>query len=386
MNILMLGWEFPPLKTGGLGIHCYHVTKNLHAKNHHITFFIPRSSMDMHVDFVDIVQIPGCTLDPYVKMNSACNQVGENFAPGIDYFTESKKYADRVLEKASEKKFDVVHCHDWMTFEAGVKIKKKMKKPLVFTVHSTEFNRSGETYPNHKVYEIERKSMQEADAIIAVSNAVKDTLVNKYGIDHKKIRVIYNAVDHERFFKQQKNTMITCPTALFLGRLTIQKGAVFFLEAARKVAMKIPEAKFIIAGTGELFPELIQKSIDLGISKNVIFTGFVDDKLLAEVYKSADVYVMPSISEPFGITALEAMASKVPVIISKQSGVSEVITHCMKVDFWDTDKLADRMYGILKYASLKKTMACHGEFESRKFSWFDVAGQTEQVYARVLND
>ncbi len=380
----MLGWEFPPLKTGGLGIHCYHITKNLHAKKHNITFFMPQTAMDVNVDFADIVQMQGCTLDPYVRINGFGDQSSENFNQGIDYFSQAKKYSEKAVEQASQKKFDVIHCHDWMTFEAGVKIKKKTKKSLVFTVHSTEFNRSGETYPNHKVYELERKSMHEADSIIAVSNAVKDSLVNKYGIDNKKINVIYNAVDHERFVKQQKTNKLTCPTALFLGRLTIQKGAWFFLEAAKKIIMRMPEAKFVIAGTGELFPELIQKSIDLGISKNVIFTGFVHDDLIPEIYKSADVYVMPSISEPFGITALEAMTSKVPVIMSKQSGVSEVVTHCMKVDFWDTDKLADRMYGVLKYASLKKTMSCNGGLESKKFSWFDIAGQTETVYRGIL--
>lgn len=394
MKVLMLGWEFPPLSSGGLGTACYGLTKALANKGIEITFVVPYAS-DSSAEFVKLVSAFGikirkinALLRPYMSSNTYKDAKSRSNHPSIygnSLFEEVYRYTLAAEKIAEEEDFDIIHCHDWMTFQAGMKIKKKRNKPLIVHVHATEFDRTGNLGVNPYVYDIEKNGMLNADDVIAVSNFTKNKIVSDYSIEPAKVHVVHNAVEHpNKVFWQNLGLKKNNKIVLFVGRITLQKGPDYFLYAAKRVLEKDPNIRFIMAGSGNMEPLIIEKAAELGIADKVLFTGFLQGDDVHKVYQMADVYVMPSVSEPFGITPLESMANKTPVIISKQSGVSEVINHCLKVDFWDIDELSNKILGVLNYRSLHEELKENASQEIVKFSWDTPASKCINIYNQLL--
>lgn len=430
MRIFMLGWEFPPFISGGLGTACAGLTKALDELGVEVTFVLPapvgseqEGSLRMvnagsggtsgsqtathtysrRVSFRTI----GSLLQPYsspgeyekrfsktrtLTKSTRKEKAGERLSVnpdvlryGGDMFAEVQRYAAAVLDVADGEQFDVIHAHDWMTYPAGVSLARATGKPLVVHIHSTEFDRSGENV-NQRIYDIERMGMHAADKVIAVSHWTRSIVVSRYGVAQGKIEVVYNGVQHngcgELVFAQngiRKGEKIV----LFLGRVTMQKGPDYFLAAAKRVLEVMDNVKFVVAGSGDMLHRIIEHAARLGIGHKVLFTGFLRGEDVAKVYKMADLYVMPSVSEPFGIAPLEAMDRDVPVLISKQSGVSEVLQHVLKVDFWDVNEMANKIVAVLKYPPLGMTLRQHGNFEVRKLRWADAARRCADIYEQA---
>jgi len=378
----MLGWEFPPAKTGGLGTHCYELVKNLGSKGVSVILLIPKRSQNIkrNIPNVEIEEIGSVPIMPYNSTRKSTVMFEKGY--GWNFFKEVEVFNKKCVEAALRKKFDIIHCHDWITMRAGMEIKRRTGKPLIVTIHSTEYDRTANIYPLNEIVEIEKRGIREADLVITVSKHMKQQLKERYGADERKIRVIYNGIDASKYFglteKERKNIV------LFLGRLTDQKGPWFFLHTAKKVLEKKENVLFVVAGQGEKLPELIRQSVELGIADHVLFTGYLTEEEVNYAYAKADVYVMPSVAEPYGITALEAIASGTPVIISKNAGVSEEIKHCFKVDFWDTNEIANKILGILNYPVLGECMRRNGYNEIKRFGWERTANQTIEAYRSLL--
>jgi glycogen(starch) synthase len=371
MKVAMIGWEYPPFKSGGLGTHCYGLTSSLADKNVKVDFYMPKTKH---------------SVGSSGKKNLVIKEVGETEIFPYDrpedkelagqFFESVYRYNDLVVEKVKGN-YDLIHCHDWLTMKAGVALKEKMGIPLVLSVHSTEYDRSGWICPNDWFINIEREGMEKADRIIAVSHFTKSVIVDKYGINPDKISVVHNAV--YPIGEGEKQEIV-----LFLGRLTIQKGAEFFLRAAKKVLEYEPNSRFVVAGTGDMLPRLINQAVCMGISSKVIFTGLLTEEEVRHIYRISNVYVMPSVSEPFGITALEAVSAGTPTIASKTAGFSEAFQNCLRVDFWDTDEMANKIISLLRYDPLHKTLATEGKRELDLFTWDRVAEKTIDVYNGVM--
>mgnify|MGYP001597285185 FL=1 len=395
MKVLMFGWEFPPMSSGGLGTACYGLTKSLSRKGVEITFVLPYSG-DFDADFLKLIPAGNIKikkvatlLQPYMTSNEYKKSLAKSQIPGIygsTLFDEVHRYTLAAEKIAEDEEFDVIHCHDWMTFGAGIAAKRKKKKPLVLHVHSTEFDRTGNHITNQHVYNLERQGMQKSDRIIAVSNFTKNKIMDHYGMPSEKINVVHNAVDFsQHYYDEGFEIKKTDRIVLFLGRITLQKGPDYFVHAAKKVLEHDKNVRFIIAGSGDMEPFVIEKAAELGISSKVLFAGFLNQDDVERAYKMADLYVMPSVSEPFGITALEAMKNKTAVIVSKQSGVSEVIRHCLKVDFWDIDEMSNKIISLLKYPSLHETLKENAYSEVRKFSWDVPAQKCIELYNELIS-
>ena len=376
MKIAMIGWEFPPFKAGGLATHCYGLTRSLSDKNVHIDFYMPKTKHSTSSDKsnLTIKEVGETEIFPYDRPDS--KEIAGQFYEAVN------RYNDLVVAKVKENikshgKYDAIHCHDWLTMKAGIILKETMGIPLVLTIHSTEYDRSAWLYPNQWFIDIEKEGMEKADKIIAVSHFTKRVIVEKYGINPNKITVIHNAVYPINEGHKQE-------IVLFLGRLTIQKGAEFFLQAASKVKHYEPDARFVIAGSGDMMPRLITQAIDMGISDRVIFTGRLTEEEVKHIYGISSVYVMPSVSEPFGITALEAISAGTPTIASKTAGFSEAFKNCLKVDFWDTEEMANKIIALLRYDPLHRTMSYEGKKEIELFTWGRVADKTVEVYNGVI--
>ena len=426
IKVFMLGWEFPPFISGGLGTACYGLTKAMDQLGLQVTFVLPKivdSTYATHVKlltpgpqiskssskFMELKNVVFRTinspLEPYStpdvyqrrieeslrRKQQSSTISGTNWCPdSIDYsndmYTEVYRYAAAAVELAENTQFDVVHAHDWMTYPAGIGVAAMSKKPLVIHVHSTEFDRSGENV-NQMIYDIEREGMERADKVIAVSHFTRNIIISRYGISGDKVEVVYNGVERNGSDNWtlagtgiEKDEKIV----LFLGRITMQKGPEYFLQAAKKVLDKIENVKFVMAGSGDLMHRTIEMAAELGIGQKVLFTGFLRGEDVQKIYQIADLYVMPSVSEPFGIAPLEALGNDVPVIISKQSGVSEVLTHALKVDFWDVNEIANKIVAVLKYPPLEMTLRNHGNFEVRKLRWKDSARKCAKIYEESL--
>ncbi len=385
----MYGWEFPPHSSGGLGTACYGLTRSLSKKGAKITFVLPYYPGTS--DFLDIISANitfkrvNSPLRPYLSAaRYGFLREGGSIPTiyGESLFDEVHRYAEEAKRIAAETEFEIIHCHAWMTFMAGIFSKNLKGKPLIVHVHSTEFDRTGGNSVNQHVYDIERRGMEEADAVIAVSNYTKNMIVRHYGIPEGKIRVVHNAVD-------QKLPAAKLPekrekVVLFLGRITLQKGPDYFLYAAKRVLEYYPNVKFILAGKGDMEHFIIEKAAELGIAKNVLFAGFLKGEEVERAYRMADLYVMPSVSEPFGITALEAIQSGTPILISKQSGVSEVVTHALKADFWDVNDLAGKIIAVLRYRALPHVLREHASQEIARFTWDDPAQKCIDIYHEIL--
>jgi glycogen synthase len=419
MKVLMFGWEFPPYNLGGLGTACAGLTKGLCNQNVDVTFVLPKAIGDSdpsssHVKLIiaNNVALGELSKAKRLKFKSVDSPITEYIDSttydekllrlsggktlikkgdssgaasiyGKDLFDEVNRYAEQCRLIAKYEDFDVIHAHDWMTYMAGIKAKEESGKPLVLHIHATEFDRTGD-HPNQAIYDIERMGFHAADKIMAVSNLTKNRVVQHYGIPPDKVVVVHNAVEFtnaplERINKSDK-------VVLYLGRITVQKGPEYFLYSAKKVLEKDPSIKFIMAGSGDMESYIIQKAAELGISKNVLFTGFLRGPDIDRAYRMADLYVMPSVSEPFGITPLEAMRNNTPCIISKNSGVSEVLSHCLKVDFWDIDMMSNLILATLKYNSLHESLKENGSREVAKFNWNEPAAKCVSVYRDVLSE
>lgn len=304
---------------------------------------------------------------------------------GGDLFWNAHRYARVVAALAQTLDFDVIHAHDWLAFPAGIAARAATGKPLLCQVHATEFDRSGE-HINQAVYDIERAGVHAADRVIAVSRLTKEILAHRYAIGGDRIDVVWNGVDAEEAQpliggKIEKDDKIV----LFLGRITMQKGPEYFIRAAARVLEKVENVKFVVAGSGDMAVRMIEEAAALGIGHKVLFTGFLRGKDVDEVYRMADCYVMPSVSEPFGIVALEAIRNDTPTIISKQSGVAEALSHALKVDFWDTNDMADKIVAVLRYPPLSQTLREHGPMELRRLTWADAARKVVASYGRAIS-
>lgn len=388
----MFGWEFPPFNSGGLGTACYGLVKSLSKKNINVSLVLP---FPCEIDFakvvknyniknvkikkVDYLLKPYATSETYEKELKCA---GKKYSNSL--IEEVRRYAAEAEDIARNEDFDVIHAHDWLTYEAGIIAKKISGKPLVIHVHATEFDRTGGNGVNTVVYEIEKRGMEKADLIIAVSNFTREKIMKYYGISSDKILVVHNAVEEfgsEYYgFPLKENKKIV----LFLGRITLQKGPDYFVYMSKIVSDFIPNVKFVVAGDGDMKKIMIDKAAQMGILDRYLFTGFIRGKDIEMAYKMADVYVMPSVSEPFGITPLEAMANGTPTIISKQSGVAEVVVHALKTDFWDIEEMANKIVSILRYPGLKETLKVNSLNEVKKFNWDEVASKCINAYERCI--
>ncbi len=474
MKVFMLGWEFPPHISGGLGTACFGLTKGLDAVGVEVSFVLPtavppdtRSHVTLRTpDALANPPLPGkgislsasaatatesgtrafanvtlhqveAYLRPYARpeltsrettllleqiarqlasgktvdqlqqllpggltaltdalgpetanMPSGAMDKGPGANYGGDLMGQVYRYARLALELSKREDFDVVHAHDWMTYPAGLAVAASTGKPLVVHVHSTEFDRAGES-PNQQVYDIERMGMHAAARVVCVSGLTRNIVVRRYGVDPARTDVVYNAVEMPaptntpwRMKALRRNEKIV----LFLGRLTMQKGPEYFLRAARMVVDRYPNVRFVMAGSGDMITTCVKEVADLKLGRYVTFTGFLRGPDVDRAFEMADLYVMPSVSEPFGIAPLEAMSHNVPVLISKQSGVSEVLTHVLKVDFWDIDEMANKILAVLKHPPLQKTLRQHGTTELKKLSWKDSAQKLKEIYCRVTEE
>ena len=380
MRVLMFGWEFPPAKTGGLGTHCYELVKSLGSKGVSVLFFVPKRSekAENKLENVEIVEVGFNVSSPYSRPGSAASEKSY----GLNFLDEVEAFNRECVATALNEDFDVIHCHDWMTIPAGIRLRMKTRSPLVFTVHSTEYDRTINICPCMNIVNTEKRGIDEADQIITVSRNMKTQLLERYNAIERKISIVYNGIDSSRFpgITEKSSRKIV----LFLGRLTSQKGPSYFLQTAEKVLSKEPEVLFVVGGQGGKLPELIREAIDLRIMDHFLFTGYLKEEELARAYEMADVYVMPSVAEPFGISALEAIASGTPSIISKNAGVAERIRNCFRVDYWDTLEMANKIVSVLRYDVLKDCMRRNAFQELKDLSWSSVAEETIEVYGRAL--
>jgi len=426
MRVFMLGWEFPPFISGGLGTACYGLTRALDQLGVKVTFVLPKVVDSSYVTHVNLLTPRCCSeqgarmLSEYELKNVAFRTIcsplqayatpqsyderreealrlqremeaggtGRDMDRGTDYggdmYQEIRRYATIAMELARSVEFDVVHAHDWMTYPAGVAVAAMSGKPLVVHIHSTEFDRSGE-HVNQVVYDIEREGMERADKVLAVSGFTRNIVIDRYGINPAKVEVVYNGVERNgQWCVGEASIHRDEKLVLFLGRITMQKGPEYFLHAAKKVLDVMDNVKFVMAGSGDLMYRSVELAAQLGIGQKVLFTGFLRGDDVRKIYQMADLYVMPSVSEPFGIAPLEALDNDVPVIISKQSGVSEVLKHALKVDFWDVNEMANKIVAVLRYPPLQMTLRNHGNFEVRKLRWKDAAQRCIDVYGQLL--
>ena len=305
---------------------------------------------------------------------------GDSGTYGQDLFGDAERYARMVVALARNERFDVIHAHDWLTYPAGLALKAVSGKPLVCHIHATEFDRGGGN-ANPAVYGVERAGLHGADRVVAVSMLTKNICIEKYGMDPGRVQVVYNGVEQEEAQPAQQHRIeASDKIVLFLGRITLQKGPEYFIRAAKRVLEKLENVKFVVAGSGDMAVRMIEEAAALGIGHKVLFTGFLRGRDVERVFQMADLYVMPSVSEPFGIAPLEAMHHGTPVLISKQSGVAEVLTHALKVDFWDTDEMANKILAVLRHPPLSRTLKEHGAFEVRRLTWAGAAEKCVKVY------
>ena len=328
-------------------------------------------------------QSPGQPGEPMVVFERGSASLGPDY--GGDLIGQVERYSQFCISKVRAFQFDVIHAHDWLTFPAGIAIARLTGKPLVVHVHSTEFDRSGE-HVNQRIYDIERRGMHAALRVVAVSQLTKNVIMRRYGVPDRKVEVVYNGVEFDPSVRGVTGIQTADKIVLYFGRITYQKGPEYFIRAAKRVLDLMDNVKFVVAGSGDQAVRMIEMAAHLGIGHKVLFTGFLRGKDIQRVFALADVYVMPSVSEPFGIAPLEAMSHDVPVLISKSSGVSEVLTHALKVDFWDVDDMANKIIAVLRYPPLSKTLREHGAFEIRRLSWDGAAERCEQIYRAATGE
>jgi len=461
MHVLMLGWEFPPFITGGLGTACYGLTRAMDQRGMRVTFVLPKTitgETAAHVDLVSPAAPTGSPADiqaaflprsvggtgPSAAAGDAPPPVGQEgfehlrflrveselthpyqtsagegpvgewagggtlrrrgagaealqgpggvFPPppvgpeyGGDLIDQVERYAYFCLHAAQNLHFDVIHAHDWMTYPAGLWIARVTGRPLVVHVHSTEFDRSGE-HVNQRVYDVERRGMHGAMRVVCVSQLTRNIVIHRYGVPADHVEVVYNGVEIDQASAGISAIRSKDKIVLYFGRITFQKGPEYFLRAAKRVLEQMEDVKFVVAGSGDMGRHMIEMAAHMGIGHKVLFTGFLRGDDISRVFGLADLYVMPSISEPFGIAPLEAISHDVPVIISKSSGVSEVLSHALKVDFWDVEDMANKVIAVLKHPPLSQTLREHGRMEVRQLTWDGAAKRCDAIYHAVVEE
>ncbi|HXC50905.1 MAG TPA: glycosyltransferase [Candidatus Limnocylindrales bacterium] len=441
LKVLSFGWELAPILSGGLGVACAGLGRALVEEGVELTFVLPklprpispkgirvRNARDVPVDVAPERRIapestsagaaaPDCAirfetvLAPYQTHASYRNALGGSRLAGGgsagsagsadaargneaadaslyggDLLAEVDRMAEAARSIAADTAHDLIHCHDWMTFAAGVAAREVSGKPLVVHVHSTESDRSGGSGGNAAIRAYEQAGLVAADRIVAVSDFTRRKILEQYpGVDSAKLRVVHNGIE------QAGQADVECPplgerhpVVLFLGRLTAQKGPEWFLRAAELVHRLRPDTQFVVAGGGEMLPWMIERAADLGLAASFFFTGFLSGDDIVRAYEMADVFVMPSVSEPFGLVPVEAMLRGTPAIVSRQSGVSEVIRHCLKVDFWDTADLADKIIGVIDHRPLAESLSSGGRREASRMDWQGPARRLLAIFSEVL--
>ena len=436
MRVLMFGWEFPPHIAGGLGTACYGMTRGLARNDVEVIFVMPKASGDEDERFVKVVNasdvearysnstIEGAddimrkisfihidsNMVPYISpeewdtYREEYERTGKKFweREGDSWtqrYTFSGKYGANLMEEVAryavvaaevarqlEGQFDVIHAHDWLTYFAGIAAKRVSGKPLVVHMHATSFDRSSSDNIDTRVYEIERAGMAAADRVIAVSNLTRNIVIEKYNIPAEKDITVHNAVRFAEKENELPERGVEDKIITFLGRITFQKGPDYFVEAAAKVLKRVPNVRFVMAGSGDMMNHVIRRVARLGIADRFHFTGFLKGDDVHKMFQLSDVYIMPSVSEPFGISPLEAMRANVPSIISKQSGVAEVLDYAVKVDYWDVDAMADAIYGFVKYPALAKMFSEKGLEEVTGLKWNSAAAKIKAVYEDAINE
>ncbi|MBP1645507.1 MAG: glycosyl transferase group 1 [Bacteroidetes bacterium] len=426
MRVLMFGWEYPPHITGGLGTACFGLTKAMVNQGDEIIFIVPKAYGDESTEAARIVNASDVVIDlssDYYKeywSNLSYIEVNSKLVPYVgmdDYFNvinkrvkdreetthlnnkrkyeftgkytstlmdEVEKYAMVAASLAKEYDYDIIHAHDWLTYKAGIVAKNISGKKLVIHVHATEFDRSGENI-NQTVFDIEKYGMDNADHIVCVSDFTRNIVITRYGQNPNKVSTIYNGANSLIYNDIQVEKAVKEKVVTFLGRITFQKGPDYFIEAAAKVLKYDKNIRFVMAGSGDMLNRMVALVAKKRISKYFHFTGFLKGDDVTKMFALSDVYVMPSVSEPFGISPLEAINANVPVVISKQSGVSEVLKYAIKVDFWDIDAMANAIYCLVHYPALSKMFIKKGKKEVEEIRWEDSAKKLRNLYYKLLS-
>ena len=428
MKVLMLGWELPPFISGGLGTACKGIANNLVGNNVDLIFVIPTGT---GVDSVLDSRIKVIYADKYLPAESYLKEYNEkygklnkkiptgrirSFSPyytsikdmpydkaeniekifsdtssilsfegnyGMNLFDEVRKYGYIGKALGKEESFDIIHAHDWMTFPAAISAKETSGKPLVVHVHSTEYDRS-QSLPNKSVIDIEKEGFTKSDKIIAVSFYTKNMIVGKYGIEPDKIEVVHNAVDkNTQFLRYQIRKSFDEKIVLFLGRITQQKGPDYFLDAAVKILNKMSNVRFVMSGSGDMFPKIVSKMAEYDIADKFHFTGFLNDTMVEKIFAMSDLYVMPSLSEPFGLSPFEALLYDIPIVISKQSGAKEILKHAPQVNFGNSDELAAIIIKLLEDEKLREKVVNDCKEDMQNISWKNSAARIAEIYNKL---
>ena len=399
MRILTFGWDYPPIRNGGLGVACHGLTRELVEQGVDVIFVLPKSqptcgpSRFVFADVnknVRVYEVPS-SVAPYhgtSSMHVVFDENGKSLVSGHTMLEAIYMYADRASVIALQENFDIIHAHDWTSFLAGVSAKKITGKPLILHVHATSFDQAANDNVDPQQYKIEKLGFDMADKIVAVSNFTKNIILNKYGVSPEKVEVIHNGCDtyeplkHEKTLQELKSQ--GKQIVLYHGRITIQKGVDHFINAARRVVDENPNVVFVISGWGDMTTQIIEQVGRLGLSQNVRFAGALWEEERDRMYQSVDLVVMPSVSEPFGLVPLEAMQHGTPALISKQSGVGEVMSCVLKVDFWDIEEMANKILSTLRYGVIKKQLVTEGKTELHKFAWTKAAIKVNKLYQSLF--
>jgi len=396
MKILMLGWELPPHNSGGLGIACYQLCKALSQKSIDIEFILPYQA-DHGVDFMNITAAKPQNVAEVIKSGIAYDSfkyiTKEGREEWLGLHDQQKLYEDAVAKLVGVKEFDIVHAHDWLTFRAALRVKEMTGSPIILHVHSVESDRAGGNYGNPFVREIEAIGLHMADRIIAVSYQTKPSIVRDYGVPATKIEVVHNSIEAGnvepldqsnayRYLSMMKG--LGYRVVVNVGRQTVQKGLPNLLHAMAKVVDKHPKTLLLLVGNGEQYQELVELSADLGIGANVLFADFQRGKRWRDAFAIGDLFVMPSISEPFGLAPLEAIGYGSPVLVSRQSGVGEILQNCLKVDYWDIDEMANQITSVMSSDILRDELWRNSFKEYQTLSWDDAADKVHDIYHKHL--
>ncbi len=414
MRVLMFGWEFPPSISGGLGVACEGLVRGLLELQTEVSLVLPRRSAATPIQNLRIIPAPeaeraargrrgrgrpslrvrriATPLRPYITASlyederrattRRGTKPGGHYGPDLP--REVLRYAGAAAGIASRESFDVIHAHDWLTFLAGVEASRTSGKPLVLHVHATEFDRAGGR-ENGFVTAIERLGLAAADRVVAVSRYTAEILASRYGVEAARLRVVHNAIDARALIADEEPGSRD-PLVLFAGRITSQKGPGYFVEAAARVAAARKDVRFVVAGSGDRMGAMKEHVVARGLRKRFLFTGFLPAAELDRLYARADVYVMPSVSEPFGLTALEALQHGTPVIVSRTAGVSEVARNVLRVEFGDVEDLASKILSVLSFPPLKEALSERGRADAQRLSWRDAAARCVDVYRELVGE
>jgi glycogen synthase len=402
-RVFMVGWEYPPHNSGGLGVACEGLTQALADSNSQIFFTLPYA-MPSVVDHMQVITCqtsseleeqltnypPFLAYAPSMPLSHTFKHASSaelSALPQSEIEQRVNYYADQVLTTGQKlrRKYDIVHAHDWMAFPAAMKIKEALKKPFIAHVHSTELDRIPNGHGSHYIAHTEYAGMQAATKVIAVSHFTKRLLIEKYNVDPKKIEVVHNGVQAVSHLDEAHSQFaVRRPMIVFMGRLTAQKGAEYFLQLAKAVLKEVPNALFVVAGNGDQYHSLLFQSAFDQLSASVLFTGFLRDRQREALLSRADVFVMPSISEPFGLVALEAAQRQTPVIVSNNSGVKEIMSHALQADFWDVDRMAAQIHQLIEDKDFRQKVVAGQNDDLKHATWQNAAGQVSSIYSKLL--